>query len=197
MADMVQRIIKITNFSVVKLPFTLLLIAFTACMNLPITARAQANVNDSLALVDLYNSTNGAAWLRNDNWLNGPVKSWFGIILNFNDGRVYSIRLASNNLSGFIPASSGNFSDLADLSLYNNQLTGNIPPELGNLAYLSNLNLSNNQLTGNIPPELGNLLNLNGDEMFLDLSDNRLSGNIPAELGNISVLIDLIYPAIN
>ncbi|MBE7174718.1 MAG: hypothetical protein INR73_29380, partial [Williamsia sp.] len=34
------------------------------------TATAQAtNESDSLALVDIYNSTNGPNWERHDNWL--------------------------------------------------------------------------------------------------------------------------------
>ena len=33
------------------------------------------------ALVDLYDSTNGAGWSRNDNWLNGDPcdNNWFGV----------------------------------------------------------------------------------------------------------------------
>ena len=31
---------------------------------------------DSLALVALYNSTNGSSWTDNNNWLTGPVYTW-------------------------------------------------------------------------------------------------------------------------
>ena len=51
-----------------------LLIALSICK--PSVINAQVNVNDSLALVDLYNSTNGPNWMRNTNWLTeAPVSS--------------------------------------------------------------------------------------------------------------------------
>ena len=36
---------------------------------------------DSLALVDLYNSTDGPHWFYHDNWLQKPVKDWQYITL--------------------------------------------------------------------------------------------------------------------
>lgn len=178
-----------------------------ACwLNIAITANAQVNTNDSLALVDLYNSTNGPSWYHNNNWLSGPVSSWYGIQLTGN--RVSFISLSNNNLSGTIPASIGNLSDLSDLYLDNNLLEGNIPPSLGNLINLAGISLNNNQLSGPIPPELGRLSNLyalrlNNNRLSgsippglsglisiytLDVSNNLLSGNLPPELGMLSNL---------
>jgi hypothetical protein len=38
---------------------------------------AQVNVQDSLALVALYNSTDGPHWKNHTNWLTAqPVKNW-------------------------------------------------------------------------------------------------------------------------
>ena len=52
---------------------------------------------DSLALVALYNSTNGDNWHNNTNWLtNEPIENWVGITVT--DNRVTKIRLYSNNL---------------------------------------------------------------------------------------------------
>ncbi len=59
---------------------------------LPQKAEAQVPVQDSLALVAFYNSTNGANWTNNTNWLNGQVSTWAGI--NVNLGRVYTINLS-------------------------------------------------------------------------------------------------------
>jgi hypothetical protein len=42
--------------------------------------QSPGNVNDSLALVDLYNSTNGPSWTIHNNWLTGPVKKLVGNI---------------------------------------------------------------------------------------------------------------------
>jgi hypothetical protein len=57
-------------------------LVFAFCINLLITAKAQVDVNDSLVLVDLYESTNGSGWYNHDGWLTGPVKDWYGIVFN-------------------------------------------------------------------------------------------------------------------
>lgn len=140
---------------------------------------------DSLALVDLYNSTNGATWKDNTNWLTGQVTSWSGVTIA--DGRVTRIELNSNNLSGSLPASLGDLAALQYLHLNHNQLSGSMPGELGNLSSLRMLELYNNQLSGSIPSELGNLSSLHS----LDLKLNQLSGSIPISLGKLSKLQDL------
>ena len=38
--------------------------------------------SDSLALVALYNATNGDYWNNNENWLSGPVETWYGVEVN-------------------------------------------------------------------------------------------------------------------
>ena len=147
-------------------------------------AKAQVNTQDSLALLALYNSTDGANW--STTWdLNNPVSSWNGVSIT--SGRVVSLNLTSDNLVGFIPSELGNLTALTSLFLNVNQLTGSIPSELGNLTALTNLDLGNNQLTGSIPSELGNLTNL----QILSLFNNRLTGSIPSELGNLTTLTNL------
>jgi hypothetical protein len=143
---------------------------------------AQVLPQDSLSLVALYDSTNGANWTDNTNWLGGPVSTWYGITVSGN--RVSRILLDSNNLNGTIPFSLENISNLTHLHLRYNQLSGNIPTQLSNLSNLQYLRLNNNQLSGNIPPELGNLSNLS----YLYLNSNNLNGSIPVELGNLSQL---------
>lgn len=72
---------------------------------------SQTRQTDSLALVALYNSTNGANWTTNTNWLSSePLDKWFGItILN---NRVDKIDLDNNNLTGSIPTELGDLSML-------------------------------------------------------------------------------------
>jgi hypothetical protein len=172
---------------------------------------AQVLEQDSLALVAFYNSTGGPNWNNNNNWLTGPVSSWYGVTVE--GERVIELKFYSNNnINGIIPIEIGNLTALKLLVIGNNSgLTGNIPSEIanlqlliglgignctltgtipesiGNCSELEFLNLSQNNLTGPIPPEIGNLTNL----QFLDLHDNQLSGPIPPELGNCTNLWEL------
>jgi len=164
----------------------------------PIFGKTQANPNDRLALIALYNSTDGANWTNT--WdLSQPVSTWYGVTLNAS-GRVTCLDLdgaddcnlggaasGGNNLIGNIPIEIGNIIGLEILSLNNNQLSGSIPSELGNLISLTKLQMQNNQLSGSIPVEFGNLINLES----LNLNNNLLSGGIPSELGNLLKLQDL------
>jgi Leucine-rich repeat (LRR) protein len=145
-------------------------------------SNGQANVTDSLALVDLYNSTNGAGW--NNTWiLTQPVSTWQGVGLDINGYNVISLVLELNNLSGPIPASLGNLQSLTTLELEGNKLTDTIPASLGTMPSLLRLLLSDNELTGRIPASLGSLSSLS----TLELSYNQLSDTIPASLGSLKL----------
>ena len=135
------------------------------------------------ALVTLYESTGGANWVDNTNWLMTRTPcSWLGITCS--DGHVERLALVANALTGTVPPELGNLTKLTNLSFHVNQLEGTIPPELGNLSNLTTLWLSFNQLHGSIPPELGNLSLLES----LYLHHNQLGGEIPSELGNLTNL---------
>jgi Leucine-rich repeat (LRR) protein len=151
---------------------------FTTCANVTEIPQAECE-----ALVALYNSTNGANWTINTNWLLTDTPcSWYRV--GCGDGHVTSLVLGSNQLTGSIPVELGSLALLTDLELELNQLTGIIPTELGNLTKLTILSLDGNRLSGSIPIELGNLTQLT----YLSLDGNQLSGRIPAELGNLSQL---------
>ena len=165
---------------------------------------AQVAEQDSLALVTLYNTTDGPNWIGDANWLVGPVASWDGVTVD--SGRVTVLLLQANALDGEIPPEIGDLTKLQRLRLFRNRLSGTIPPELGNLANLTDLALARNQFVGALPPELGNLANLKtldlafnqftgllapepGDLLNLEvifLNDNQFSGPIPPQLGNLA-----------
>ena len=137
------------------------------------------------ALIALYQATGGANWTHNDNWLTDePLSTWYGVTAD-RSGRVTTLNLESNNLTGQIPDLSA-LINLRLLNLRQNDLSGPIP-ELGALSNLTYLNLSfNNNLSGPIP-ELGALSNLT----YLNLSfNNNLSGPVP-DLSALSKLIQL------
>ncbi len=175
---------------------TFTLIAVASSAPAAATPNQSAIEEDREALVTLYNATGGPDWKDNTNWLSGaPLGEWYGVFTDDN-GRVDTLSLRNNGLTGEIPAELGNLSKLVVLRLHNsgtlrlgeppafNQLTGEIPRELGSLASLVEMDLRGNQLTGEIPLELANLSNL----ALLNLSGNRLTGEIPPELVNLSDL---------
>ncbi|TKK65694.1 T9SS type A sorting domain-containing protein [Ilyomonas limi] len=161
-------------------------LVFFITANLFTTAKAQVNVNDSLALVDLYNSTDGPNWRSNTNWLTtAPVSTWADVQVV--DNRVTVLYLSYNNLNGIIPASIGNLTQLDGLYIEYCELHGAIPAEIGNLTQLTNLWLEGNQLSGAIPAEIGNCTKLE----VLYIPENQLSGSIPASIGNLVNLTSL------
>jgi Leucine-rich repeat (LRR) protein len=118
---------------------------------------AQSRMQDSLALVDLYNATNGTSWRVSTNWLvqGQPIQNWYGISVD-GQGRVSIINLSSNNLQGSLPTTMSNWTNLINLNLKNNQLRGRIPNFT--LRRLLQLDVSNNQLTGSVPDFIADTL---------------------------------------
>jgi Leucine-rich repeat (LRR) protein len=140
-------------------------------------------VRDSLALVALYNSTDGDNWNPPVNWITADITSWDGIYIENN--RVVGIDLPWRNLNGTIPTTISYLDSLKDLSFHSNQnLIGNLPTSMGNLSALTHLGIYNTGISGSIPAELGQLTKLR----YCNLSANQLSGSIPAELFTITSL---------
>ena len=173
---------------------------------------------DRAALEALYDATGGATlWTNSANWnTTAPLGEWYGVATD-SAGRVTTLDLGENELTGPIPEGLGTLYNLEWLDLAENALTGPIPvagtlgsllpnlevldlsgnelsgpiPVPGTLGSLSNLkllDLSDNELTGPIPEELGSLFNL----IALNLSWNELTGPIPEELGSLSNLVGML-----
>ncbi|XP_073310455.1 brassinosteroid LRR receptor kinase-like [Primulina huaijiensis] len=104
-----------------------------------------------------------------------------------NCSQLVSLDLSLNYLNGTIPPSLGTLSDLKDVILWLNQLNGEIPQDFMYLQSLENLILDFNDLSGSIPDSLSNCTRL----YWISLSNNQLSGEIPASLGllgNLAIL---------
>lgn len=136
---------------------------------------------DPLALVDLYNSANEPQWNVAYPWLQGLISGWSGV--NLIDDKLYvkSINLYFSHLTGYIPESMGNLSELEHLSLEYNDLHDTIPSSLGKLYKLQPLWLDLNQRTGSIASGIGLLPDL----IWLDGSGNQLSGPVPENWGSM------------
>ena len=154
---------------------------------LSFSATAQSLEGDRLALVALYNSTNGSNWTNKYGWnVPGNVGDnpcgWYGVSCSNN--RVSELNLYNNNLAGSIPGELIYLSEIKSLNLNYNKLINGLPVQLGSLAKLEQLSLENNQLAGTIPAEFGYLTKL----QVLSLSSNQLSGAIPAQIGLLKEL---------
>lgn len=160
---------------------------------------AQTLEEDRLALISIYNSTNGALWTNKTGWNpSGSVGdspcSCYGVTCMNN--RVTELNLQNNGLRGTLPADIGNLSALVLLNLKGNDpaswqgsyinIGGTIPIQIGNLTNLEYLDLGGNKFSGSIPSSIGNLLKLN----YLNINYfpfdvgfdpiGILDGNIPA-----------------
>jgi len=160
--------------------FTILCLA---CLIFPLTG--QVLIQDSVALVALYQSTSGPQWTNKDNWLNGPVSGWYGVTTQGN--RVVQLNLWNNGLSGSIPPEIGHLTALHELSLGMSDLEGPIPHSLGRLTELNVLNLRRSGIQGLIPDSLGSCTQL----VQLYLGENRLEGGLPSSLAQLKSLRNL------
>ena len=158
-----------------------------ATQTMAVTVTPSADAADRAALEAFYDATGGAGWTDSTNWKTlAPLGEWFGVTTDPN-GRVTRLDLGVNQLTGQIPRSVGNLTNLVYLGAWGNRLSGPIPVELGNLSSLDTLDLSGNQLSGPIPVELGNLTSL----AHLGVGNNQLAGPIPPELWDLTNLVSL------
>jgi Leucine-rich repeat (LRR) protein len=169
-----------------KINNIIVLLVFILCVGGKQETKGQVVEKDSLALIALYDSTDGTNWTNKTNWLtNEPVSNWYGITVE-ND-RVIKLDLSLNNLVGTIPPNFKDLNALTELNLERNEISGPFPEEVLALSNLIVLLLRNNKFSGPIPNNIDTLTKL----VHLELSNNPLSGHLPSELGNLSNLTDL------
>lgn len=148
---------------------------------------------DSLALLSLYNSTNGGAWKTTWN-LTKPLSQWHGVeVAEIVHGknkrvRVVALALSSNNLVGELPDDIYDLTMLKLLWLDRNSLTGFLSEKLSQFTLMENFRMGDNsQLEGVITTKIGDLSNLN----YFSLYNTKVSGEIPSSIGNLSQLKSL------
>jgi len=115
---------------------------------------------DRLALMELYNKTNGPMWTSRAGWGSVDLSDvWHGVTLE--NGRVTQLSLSDNLLVGQIPSEVANFTALRVLNLTENSLTGPLPEEISLLSDLSELRVNGNPaLQGPLGYGLTNLTKL-------------------------------------
>ncbi|KAG6692159.1 hypothetical protein I3842_10G099500 [Carya illinoinensis] len=147
--------------------------------------------------LEIFNISTIQLFILLGNHLSVTLPSNMGLLLPYLRG----IFLEGNELSGTIPATIANVSQLISVKLESNSFSGLIPKTLDNLIkvppelsifsyfannpYLKKLYLSMNPLNGVLPNSIGNHL------IFLeqlDLTGCNIKGNIPIDIGNLSRL---------
>lgn len=133
---------------------------------------------DSLALVALYNATDGKGWTNPWN-LKQPISTWKGVTVEKVDEklRVTVLTLPSRQLDGSVPLELGNLICLKKLDLSFNSLKGDLPEQIGNLTQLTELNLAANKFVGAISHSVTKLTGLTE----LHLNKNRFN-TFPVEI---------------
>lgn len=162
------------------------------------TSAAQVSEQDSLALVAIYQATDGDNWRKADpqssgswgegpNWLNGPVNTWHSVTVT--EGRVTKIYTEFLLMKGELPPELGDLTALTELFITHDQfLSGAIPDEIGNLTSLQKLGVYGTGIDKPIPSTIGQLTELE----VLELPFNKLGGPIPPEIGYLVNLEDLV-----
>ena len=92
------------------------------------------NASDRAALETLHQATGGAGWQNSRHWLADPaLGEWFGVEAD-SLGRVVTLDLTNNGLSGELPARLGQLAALTELRIGDNALSGRLPTSLTALS---------------------------------------------------------------
>ncbi|WP_338768352.1 T9SS type B sorting domain-containing protein [Bernardetia sp. ABR2-2B] len=186
--------------------FTLLAaLFFNLYFSLHSSAQRTVIESDSLILVDIYESTNGASW--SNTWkLDQKITTWNGVTVQ--NQRVVGLNLSRRNLTDSLPNSLGNLSELRSLNISSNNLTGslemltmltkltvfsmaatnykssygNVPSMFGQMRQLTYLNMAQNGFTAPISDTTGFFLLTNLQELYIN--SNSFTGTMQNQFGN-------------
>lgn len=91
------------------------------------------NHSDRDALEQLYETAGGSGWTDSDGWLGSQVlNEWHGVTAD-SLGRVVTLDLTRNGLSGRLPARIGELGAMTSLQIGANELSGRLPLSLAGL----------------------------------------------------------------
>ncbi len=101
-----------------SLRWLLTVLAALACEDTP--TKLPVSAEDRVVLEVLYAATAGRNWLRSANWLtDAPLYEWYGVDTD-DAGRVTRLNLVSNRLTGPIPATFLQLTELTHLLIQRN-----------------------------------------------------------------------------
>ena len=92
------------------------------------------NESDMKVLDRLYQTSRGPSWTNASGWLETPaLEEWYGVTANAL-GRVVTLDLTRNGLTGELPASLGSLALMTALRVGGNALSGRLPLSLAHLS---------------------------------------------------------------
>jgi hypothetical protein len=147
-----------------------------------ITVDAPCGPNDDpdecMALVDLAVSSRVQGWTFKKNWLapDTSICDWELVGCNA-VGRVKTLALSYNNMTGTIPRTIAKLKSLEDFDVEYNHIHSVIPPAINQLASLVEIGVGGNQLTGIVPASICELAAVNGPAC--DFSGNSFTCPLP------------------
>ena len=113
-----------------KFTFVLLLAITSLFGKVEAATHVKTNSADSLALLALYNATDGDHWRDTTNWFQKgkSVDDWFGVEVDPSSGRVIGLSLAANRLKcTSFPSPICDLTALTSIDLSLNDIPGEIP----------------------------------------------------------------------
>ncbi|KAI5065878.1 hypothetical protein GOP47_0018502 [Adiantum capillus-veneris] len=158
------------------------LVAISSLLNAPVTSLTiQQDVNALRALQAAWGGK-PSTW----DFSTDPCDTlWLGVGCDDTHTRVTQLLLINQDLTGTLPSSIGDLTNLTNLDLSSNaKLGGSLPTEISNLKNLQRLFIQFCNLSGQIPTVIGNLTSLS----YLGLTQNSLSGTLPDTIGFLSNL---------
>ena len=112
-------------------PGTLAFVTWLAAIN---GGGPYCNELDAAALDALYQMSGGPDWTISDGWLDTPVlDEWHGVTAD-SLGRVVTLDLTDNGLTGPLPSELGNLREMTRLRIGDNALAGRLPLSLAHLS---------------------------------------------------------------
>ncbi len=152
----------------------------------------RSRLTDSLALVALYEASDGAHWKDGRVWdLTKPMddaeSKWYGVTLDAETGRVTALKLMNGTITGewTIPAAIAELDALTDLRFNGCQVAGTLPEALYDLPHLKTFYLMNNKVSGSLSAKIAQWSEM--EELFVS-QNAGLGGSLPKEIGSLKKL---------
>ena len=138
---------------------------------------ASVQAQDSLALVDLYNTNGGSSWVGFDTWLNGPISTWEGVTVDSASQRVTHVAFKTMDLAGSLVQSLEDVSEMGGkIELHDDSLmTGELPAFIWRWTNVERFQLKRTGITSINTTGLENMVNLTE----YNTEKNPIGGTIP------------------